>query len=68
MSQATPNDPGSKQHFLTRAYNLSTVDDARYLYDEWATTYDKDLADPSHDYAAPALAGGALLDFFNNGK
>ena len=67
MSQTTPNGR-TERPFLTRAYNLSSVDDARALYDEWATTYDKDLADPSHDWVAPALAAAALLNFFNNAE
>jgi predicted TPR repeat methyltransferase len=67
MPQTTPNDR-TERPFLTRAYNLSSVDDARALYNEWATTYDKDLADPSHDWVAPALAVAALLDFFNNAE
>ncbi|KAK5053980.1 hypothetical protein LTR84_001942 [Exophiala bonariae] len=52
--------------FLTRAYKLSGVDEARDLYNEWAATYDQDLADPSHDWVAPALTAAALLDFFSD--
>lgn len=63
MPQTTPID-GTDRPFLTRAYKLSSVDEARALYDEWATTYDKDLADPSHDWIAPAQTAAATLDFF----
>ena len=67
MSEPTENRT-AEQSFLTRAYNLSTVDDARALYDEWATTYDADLADHSHGWVAPAIAGAALLNFFKKAE
>jgi len=51
--------------FLTRAYNLTSVDEARALYNEWAATYNQDLAHPSHDWVAPSLTAAALLEFFS---
>lgn len=63
---ARSTDNEADRPFLTRAYNLSSVDEARTLYNEWAATYNKDLADPSHDWVAPALTAAALLDFFGN--
>jgi predicted TPR repeat methyltransferase len=65
---AIPINDQTDRPFLTRAYNLTSVDEARALYNEWATTYDKDLADPSHDWVAPSLTAAALLEFFNNAE
>ncbi|KAK5199684.1 hypothetical protein LTR99_004479 [Exophiala xenobiotica] len=45
--------------FLQRAYKLSTTEEARNLYDEWASQYDKDLQ--NEDYAAPKLAAESLI-------
>lgn len=64
----TGSDEQYQYPFLTRAYNLTSVEGARALYDEWATSYDKDLQDPSHDWVAPGLAAAALLDFFSKGR
>ena len=47
--------------YLERAYGLGGPDDARALYDEWAQTYDADLADASQDYVGPARAAEALV-------
>ncbi|PKS08710.1 hypothetical protein jhhlp_004763 [Lomentospora prolificans] len=33
----------------------------RAIYDEWAASYDMELADASQEYVAPALAGAYLL-------
>ena len=66
MSQSASNNPSSEQAWTTRAYNLSTVEGARSLYDEWAETYDKTIFDPAHNYVAPALSAAALLDVFNS--
>lgn len=65
MSITTGNGQ-TERPFLTRAYNLTSVDEARALYNEWAATYNQDLAHPSHDWVAPALTAAALLEFFNN--
>jgi len=45
--------------FLQRAYKLSNTEEARNLYDEWASQYDKDLQ--NEDYAAPELAAESLI-------
>ncbi|MBT5266513.1 MAG: class I SAM-dependent methyltransferase [Rhodospirillaceae bacterium] len=37
---------------LSKAYQLSTPDDARTLYDEWAVTYDDELVS-GNEYVAP---------------
>lgn len=47
---------------LQRAYALSGVDEARALYDEWAGTYDDDLADASQGYVAPEVAARTVVD------
>jgi ubiquinone/menaquinone biosynthesis C-methylase UbiE len=44
--------------YLSRAYNLKNEDEARALYDEWATQYDKDLS--SMDYMSPTATVDAL--------
>ncbi|KEF56221.1 uncharacterized protein A1O9_07802 [Exophiala aquamarina CBS 119918] len=67
MSTRTDNAQTGRP-FLTRAYKLTSVDEARALYNEWAATYNQDLADPSHDWVAPALTAAALLDFFSNSR
>lgn len=41
-------------------YDASTVQ-LRDIYNEWASSYDKELADEAQDYVAPALAGAYLL-------
>lgn len=50
------------QH-LDRAYALSKTDigDMRKLYDEWAATYDSDLAKEDQDYVGPAIAAQYAL-------
>ena len=45
---------------IERAYSLSDPDEARALYDEWAGTYDDDLASDSQGYVAPAVAADAV--------
>ncbi|KAI0123566.1 S-adenosyl-L-methionine-dependent methyltransferase [Xylariales sp. AK1849] len=56
---STQTNTGGNPH-LVRAYDLSSVDEARKLYDEWAATYDGDMADVSQDYVAPALAAQSV--------
>ena len=68
MSQATPNNVQSGPPGIDRAYSLSTVEEARTLYDEWAATYDQEIMDPNHEYVAPASAATALLDQYKNNK
>ena len=70
MSDQMPNSGGNP--YVQRSYGLGGADEARTLYDEWAASYDADLADESQGYVAPALAAdtvarvagvdGAILD------
>ncbi|MDF2976035.1 MAG: hypothetical protein K0S40_763 [Actinomycetospora sp.] len=67
-----PTTPTGGNPNMRRAYGLRGPEDARALYDEWAESYDADLADASQDYVAPRLAadtvvrvagtGGTVLD------
>ena len=43
---------------LQRVYALksSDIDEMRSIYDEWASTYDSDLAESSQDYVGPGIA------------
>jgi predicted TPR repeat methyltransferase len=47
---------------IQRAYALSDPEEARALYDEWADSFDADLADESQGYVAPALAAQSVVD------
>lgn len=49
---------------LSELYSLegaSNTNMMRSIYDEWAASYDKELADEAQEYVAPALAGAYLL-------
>ena len=46
---------------LARAYGLSDVSATRTLYDDWAKTYDAEMADNTQDYVGPALASACVL-------
>jgi predicted TPR repeat methyltransferase len=46
---------------LAKAYGLTSVDDTRTLYDEWAASYDKEMAKEDQDYVGPALAAAHVL-------
>ncbi|KAM5346626.1 hypothetical protein ACJ41O_009631 [Fusarium nematophilum] len=39
-----------------RIYSLTSLDETRTVYDEWAKTYDQELAEKNQDYVAPAIA------------
>ncbi|WP_226354229.1 MULTISPECIES: class I SAM-dependent methyltransferase [unclassified Pseudonocardia] len=56
MATSTGGDP-----HLERAYSLSGPADARALYDEWAPTYDADLAGETQGYVAPAVTADAVV-------
>ncbi|OAP64704.1 hypothetical protein AYL99_00676 [Fonsecaea erecta] len=60
MANDSTTHPVGNNRFLQRAYALSSAAEARDLYNEWASEYDKDLA--AEDYAAPRLAAQALVD------
>jgi predicted TPR repeat methyltransferase len=47
--------------YVQRSYGLGGADEARALYDEWAASYDADLADESQGYVAPALAADTVV-------
>ena len=48
----------SKKTFLEDIYDRDNVPDVTALYDEWAATYDKEIAD--NGYATPARCAQAL--------
>jgi SAM-dependent methyltransferase len=50
-------DP-SKQTLLDRVFAASSTEESRKLYDEWAQTYDSDMAE--HVFTAPALVAEAV--------
>lgn len=54
MSDPFNSSAGRTNAFLQRAYKLADASDARILYDEWATAYDKDLN--ATGYASPQRA------------
>lgn len=60
----TPGDPQDTNTagnpLLERAYALADADEARALYDEWAGSYDADLADDSQGYVGPVVAAEAV--------
>jgi ubiquinone/menaquinone biosynthesis C-methylase UbiE len=63
MAQSKPIPAGTRfkegNAYLSRAYNLQNETEARALYDEWATQYDKDLT--SMDYMSPTATVNALF-------
>jgi predicted TPR repeat methyltransferase len=46
---------------IERAYALSDPEEARALYDEWAESYDDDLAEESQGYVAPVVAAEVVV-------
>jgi predicted TPR repeat methyltransferase len=48
-----------KQTLLDRVFAASSTEESRQLYDEWAQTYDSDLAE--HAFTAPALVAEAVV-------
>jgi predicted TPR repeat methyltransferase len=53
--------------YLDRAYGLGGPDDARALYDEWAESYDTDLADETQGYVGPEQAADTLVRIAGTG-
>lgn len=47
---------------IERAYSLADADEARALYDEWAGSYDEELAADSQGYVAPVVAAETVAD------
>ena len=50
---------------LARAYALSNTTQTRELYDDWAKSYDSDMAETSQDYVGPAIATAHVLSSLN---
>lgn len=46
---------------LARAYAMSNPDETRVLYDDWAKTYDQEMAKEGQDYVGPVLAAAHVL-------
>lgn len=53
--------PDTPRKFLTSAYNLASADEARRHYDDWAASYDDELA--ANRYATPSRCAEALAAF-----
>lgn len=53
--------PDGPRRFLSSAYELRSAEDARRHYDEWAASYDDELAEQR--YATPARSAAALAAF-----
>jgi SAM-dependent methyltransferase len=49
----------TKQTLLDRVFAASSTEESRQLYDEWAQTYDSDMAE--HVFTAPALVAEAVV-------
>jgi predicted TPR repeat methyltransferase len=49
----------SKQTLLDRVFAATSTEESHTLYEEWATTYDADMAE--HDFTAPRLVAEAVL-------
>lgn len=41
---------------ISRTYASKDVADLKAIYDDWASTYDKELAEANQDYVGPAIA------------
>lgn len=52
---------GKPSKFLSSAYALHSVDDARRHYDDWAASYDADVSE--NEYVTPARCAAALARF-----
>ncbi|MEJ2871831.1 class I SAM-dependent methyltransferase [Actinomycetospora sp. OC33-EN08] len=48
--------------YMRRAYTLADPDAARDLYDEWAESYDTELAGDAQGYVAPVIAARTVAD------
>ncbi|MHC1558421.1 class I SAM-dependent DNA methyltransferase [Actinomycetospora sp. C-140] len=56
-----PMTPSGGSSHVERAYRLQGPDDARALYDEWAESYDAELAGETQGYVAPGLAADTVV-------
>lgn len=59
MSDPSTTASGQTNQYLQRAYKLKDADEARDLYDEWATSYDHDLH--ASDYESPQRTVDAVV-------
>ncbi|KAF2487885.1 S-adenosyl-L-methionine-dependent methyltransferase [Neohortaea acidophila] len=59
MSDPSTTASGQSNQYLQRAYKLKDADEARDLYDEWATSYDHDLR--ASDYESPQRTVDAVV-------
>ncbi|KAM0280531.1 hypothetical protein ACHAQH_003976 [Verticillium albo-atrum] len=50
---------------IGRSYGAANVDEMKAIYDDWASSYDKELAEAEHDYVAPAVATLHVLKSLN---
>ncbi|KAH6693546.1 methyltransferase domain-containing protein [Plectosphaerella plurivora] len=41
---------------ISRTYATTSVDEMKAIYDDWASSYDKELAEATQDYVGPAVA------------
>lgn len=46
---------------ISRTYGASSVAELKAIYDDWAATYDKELAEDAQKYVAPAIASAYVL-------
>ena len=53
--------PGETRRFLDSAYSLGSADETRRHYDDWAESYDAELAE--NRYGTPARCAAALARF-----
>ncbi|KAE8355615.1 S-adenosyl-L-methionine-dependent methyltransferase [Aspergillus coremiiformis] len=58
----------SENKLLAEARNSHNKEDCMKLYDEWAATYNEDLADASQEYVAPFLVAQAALKLSSYAK
>lgn len=54
----------SEQSLLDRVFAAKTTEESRRLYDEWAASYDSDMA--SHDFTAPRLVAQRVPKYLNS--
>ncbi|ROT37050.1 methyltransferase domain-containing protein [Sodiomyces alkalinus F11] len=47
---------------ISRTYGASSVAELKAIYDDWATSYDKELAEDGQKYVAPAIASAYVLN------
>ena len=67
---SSSNPPAGQVFFDRIPANADSTSAAqcRVLYDQWASTYDRDLTDPSQGYVAPANAAKAILSHNHQGR